>query len=891
MFIRVYSSSFNHCFDLNFNITKLVMKPIHIKLKETISLIAEQRKLILQFTLTALFIGLGIWFLHHEETEISTVRDQLANAAGTIILLGIFITLIYIATHSFMYKAAFAALNAKITLKAGLVLFLKRNFVSVFLPAGGVSSLAFFTDEIEKTGVTKTKIHFASSIYGFVGIVSVVLIAIPVFVYGLTTHNVSGSEWIALLTVMVLLSLLYLLYVNIIRKRWSYRVLKRYFPSAEVFVNDIVAGAISRKRLAESLFYSLVIEVWGILHLYIAAYAVGIHISLMTCATGYLIAVLFMIISPFMRGLGAVEFSLGYTLTRFGLTMVEAISVTALYRFFEFWLPLLAGVLSFIAKANKLLMRVMPAALLFVLGVINIISVLTPAISERLHVLRNYIPNEAIHASNYFILAAGLFLLVNAAFMLKGLRVAWWFALILSLGSLIGHLSKAIDYEEATLALLVLLSLFSTRKEYVVRSNPRLRNIGIQTALISMAAVLMYGVVGFYFLNKKHFHIDFSIVQSVKYTLANFFLVGSSDLIPNSKFARYFIDSLQVSGFLSIGFVFYTLITPYVWKNTPGQTEFDEARELTRRYGTSAMDYFKTYYDKLLFFNDDRTSFISYRVSGSFAVILEDPVAPNREVMAQTLMAFDKFCRDNGLKSISYRVPEQSLEIYKSLKKKSLFLGQEAIVDLNTFTLQGVSKKRIRNAMNKVAETGYKLHVYDPPLKDGLLQKLKFVSDNWLLDMERQELVFSQGMFDWDEIKNQTVLVAENDEEKIAGFLNIIPDYTKNEGTFDLIRKTSDAPNGVIDFLHIELFNYFKEKNIRYVNLGFAPLSGIEIPDDITERSMKFAYEKIKSFAHYKGLREFKDKFEPVWYNRYLVYEHDFDLLQVPALLSKVIKP
>ena len=867
------------------------MKTIPIKFKQTLSFISEQRKLILQFILTALFIGLGIWFLHHEETEIANVRNQLANAAGPIVLLGIFITVVYIVTHSFMYRAAFASLNKKITLKAGLVLFLKRNFVSVFLPAGGVSSLAFFTEEIEKTGVSKTKIHFASSIYGFIGIVSVVLIAIPVFVYGLTTHNVSGNEWVALLTVVLLLASIYYLFLNIIRKGWSYRLLKRYFPAVEVFVNDIVAGAISRKRLIECLIYSLIIELWGILHLYIAAYALGIHISLMACATGYLISVIFMIISPFMRGLGAVEFSLAYTLTRFGLTMVEAISVTALYRFFEFWLPLLSGVLSFIAKANKLLMRVMPAALLFLLGVVNIISVLTPAISGRMHLLRNYLPNEAIHASNYFILAAGLFLLVNAAFMLKGLRTAWWFALLLSLGSLIGHLTKAIDYEEALLAFVVLLSLFSTRKEYVVKNNPRLRIVGIQTALISVAAVLLYGVVGFYFLNKKHFDIDFSVLQSVKYTLLNFILIGSTDLMPNGPFAKYFIDSIQVSGFLSIAFVFYTLIRPYVWKDVPVTSEFEEAMELTRLYGTSAVDYFKTYYDKLLFFNESRTSFISYKVSGNFAVILEDPVAENNEDMEDCLLSFYKYCSSNGLKAISYRVPERSLDLYKRMKKKSLFLGQEAVVDLNTFTLQGVNKKRIRNAMNKVAETGFKLHVYDPPLKEGLLQKLKFVSDNWLMDMERQELVFSQGVFNWDEIKNQTVLVAENDEEKIVGFLNIIPDYVKEEGTFDLIRKTSDAPNGVIDFLHVELFRYFKEKNVRYVNLGFAPLSGIEIPDDISERSMKFAYEKIKSFSHYKGLREFKDKFDPVWSNRYLVYEHDFDLLQVPALLSKVIKP
>ena len=867
------------------------MTSISFKISKTASLIGEQRKMILQFLLTAFFIGLGIWFFHHEEAEISNVINQLAHATALFVVAGIVVTAVYIATHGFMYRSAFAALDEKITIKTGIILFLKRNFISVFLPAGGVSSLAFFTDVIEKTGISKTKIHFASSIYGFTGIVSVVVIAIPVFVYGLTAGNVNGKEWIALITVILLLAALFFLFKNITGKGKGYRFIKRYYPSIEVYVNDIDNGAIKWQGLAGCLSYSLVIEIWGILHLYIAAQALGIHIGLLACASGYIIAVVFMILSPFMRGLGAVEFSLGFTLTRFGFTTVEAIAITALYRFFEFWLPLVAGILAFMAKANKLLMRVMPAALLFLLGVVNIISVLTPAISGRLLLLRNYIPNEAIHASNYFILASGLFLLVTAAFMLKGLRSAWWFALLLSVGSLIGHLTKAIDYEEATIAFIVLLSLFSTRKEYVVKNNPRLRTMGLQAGLISVAAVMIYGVVGFYFLDIKHFNIDFGLLESIKYTLANYFLIGSPDLIPAGLFAKYFIDSIQVSGFLSMGFLIYTLIAPFAWKTEPNQPELDEALVLSKLYGNSALDYFKTYRDKLLFFNEARSGFISYKVSGNFAVILENPVAANNEMMTGILLDFDKYCSDNGLKSISYRVPVESLALYKQLGKKSLYLGQEAVVDLNTFSLQGGDKKRIRNALNKVIESGFKARIYNAPLKEGLIQKLKAVSDNWLLDMERQELVFSQGMFNWNEIKNQTVIVAENEEEKIVGFLNVIPDYVKDEGTYDLIRKTSDAPNGVMDFLIIEMFNYFKQQNIRYVNLGFAPLSGIETPEDMTERSMKFAYEKIKSFSHYKGLREYKEKFTPVWNDKYLIYEHDFDLLKIPALLTKVIKP
>ena len=146
-------------------------------------------------------------------------------------------------------------------------------------------------------------------------------------------------------------------------------------------------------------------------------------------------------------------------------------------------------------------------------------------------------------------------------------------------------------------------------------------------------------------------------------------------------------------------------------------------------------------------------------------------------------------------------------------------------------------------------------------------------------------------MFIWNELKNQPILVIENEEEKIIAFLNIIPDYVKNELTYDLIRKTKDAPNGVMDFLLIELFNYAKSINVKHVNIGFAPLSGLNDPHNFPEKSMKFAYNKIKSFSQYKGLREYKEKFNPVWYNKYLIYQHDYDLLQIPIVLTNVIKP
>ena len=481
-------------------------------------------------------------------------------------------------------------------------------------------------------------------------------------------------------------------------------------------------------------------------------------------------------------------------------------------------------------------------------------------------------------------------MLVTAAFMLKGLKSSWWFALVLSVISFVGHITKAIDYEEATVALFVIVLLVNTRKEYYVKNNLRLMNVGIQTALLSIFAVLVYGTVGFYYLNKHHFQIDFNLLQSIRYCIQNYFLVGSSDLIAHDTFARNFLLSINISGFLSMTFLIYTLIRPHVIKNNSSEEEHKKALELLSKYGNSSLDYFKVYFDKLIFIVDNFNSFLSYRVAGNYAVVLENPVAETDEQKIICIKAFNKYCYESGMKSIYYRVPESDLCLYKSLGKKNLFLGQEGVVDITMFTLQGNARKSLRNAINKIIEKGYTAHVHKAPLKDGLVQKLKSVSDEWLMDTDREEIIFSQGMFLWNEIKQHTVITVENQEEKIVAFVNVIPDYAPNEGTYDLIRKTADAPNGIMDFLMIELFNYFKSENITYVNLGFAPMSGLDAPVKFSEKSMKFAYERIRAFSHYKGLRDFKDKYNPVWENKYLIYDNDYDLLQVPTVLTKVIK-
>jgi phosphatidylglycerol lysyltransferase len=220
----------------------------------------------------------------------------------------------------------------------------------------------------------------------------------------------------------------------------------------------------------------------------------------------------------------------------------------------------------------------------------------------------------------------------------------------------------------------------------------------------------------------------------------------------------------------------------------------------------------------------------------------------------------------------------------------SLRIGQEAIVNLEGFSLSGKEMKPVRNAINKTSELGFTFCIYQPPLKGGFIQKLELVSNEWLKENGREEIAFTQGIFNEELIKSCTVVTVEDKEEKVVAFANLIPAYAPFEATYDMFRKTTDAPNGVLDFMMVKLFEYLNEQGYKTVNLGLAPLAGIDNAENFNERVIKFLRDTLRQTSRFKGLYNFKDKFDPIWKDKYLVYHEAYDLIQFPGVLNEVSK-
>ena len=848
------------------------------------------KKLHFKEILAILFLLVGIYFFRQERQELNSIVPALKKSDWRWLLAGIAVTALYILLQTGMYVNSFLSVRSKIPWLLAAELFLKRNLLSVFLPAGGVTALAYMPGNLRKSGIHKKEIHQASGIYAFAGMFSLFLVGLPVIIYTLTQSTHIDHAGLGIVSITAFLAVLIFMFYSIRKKGTIHRLLTKFFPSLERKMDEIFSFEMSVSGFVWTSIFSVFVEFSGMIHLLIAMLAIAVHPSVEAACIGYIVSVILLASSPFLRGLGAVELSLTYILTLYGYSTATALEITILYRIFEFWMPLAAGILSFAAKGKNIFLRLAPAVLIFLLGIVNILSTLTPPIRQRLYLIRQYIPTDVIHASNLLVLLMGLLLLVTATFLIKGLRNAWGIAVIVSLLSLIMHLTKALDWEEASLAFIVIVVLLLTYKQYRLKSNPALMNIGIITAVTLFFAVIIFETIGFYFLDVRHFGTDFTWQQSIGNAVKSILLLRNDNLHPITRFGNEFILFVNVLSAVSWAFLFYTFIRPYIHSGDAKTNNLQEAKALLEKYGSTAVDYFKLEEDKLLYFSGNNDGFISYRIANGFAIVLDEPVCAEENKISM-LIEFDKQCRRMGLKQAYYRVDEESMYYFDALKKNKLMIGQEAVLDIQKFKLEGKDKKSIRNGLNSLTKKGYSTIVCEAPLNDQLTKDLKVISDEWLAAYEKKEAVFSQGMFHSDKIKKQDVIIVNDEAGRTVAFLNIIPDYTPDGYTYDMIRKTKDAPAGCMDALIISLIEYGKSKGFQWLNMGLVPLSGITQPDSTAERVVKFAYEKIRRFQHYQGLRDFKEKYASDWLNKYLVYENDFDLVQLPAALNKVMIP
>lgn len=301
--------------------------------------------------------------------------------------------------------------------------------------------------------------------------------------------------------------------------------------------------------------------------------------------------------------------------------------------------------------------------------------------------------------------------------------------------------------------------------------------------------------------------------------------------------------------------------------------------------------------DKLLYYYQengvDKVVF-QFALEDGKAVVMGEPIGEERYFPA-AISSFTAEAEEKNLTPLFYEVGQDLTLLLHNHGYEFMKFGESAKVPLSDFDLVGKSGKKFRAAVNKIENKGYSFQVQYPPFSDEFLQDLEKISDAWLSG--RQEKGFSLGFFDKDYLSLAPIACILDSEGHVQAFSNFLICNGEKEASIDLMRyNPGTESNGIMDYLFVEIFLYFKEKGVEYFDLGMAPLSNVgqEEHSFFQEKLAFLVYAFTNRFYSFSGLRKYKDKFSPLWEARYLSYPKDssllFDLLAIFKIDNRKVK-
>jgi phosphatidylglycerol lysyltransferase len=595
-----------------------------------------------------------------------------------------------------------------------------------------------------------------------------------------------------------------------------------------------------------------------------------VHVSFPAFLALFVIAQVAGLVSHVPGGLGVFE---SIIVLAFGTTVpaAELLGSLLVYRATYYVLPFLVAATSLavyegrerreaVSRVARTISRWVPAfaprvlaVITFVAGAVLLVSGALPAAHGRLRLLGQLVPLSVIEASHFLGSITGVGLLILAWGIARRLDGAFHLAVVLLGGGIVASLLRGFDYEEAAILAAALLVLVPAREQF--RRHASLLHEPFSGGwFIAIGVVVVSSVwLGLF----AYRHVPYRDELWWQFTLR-----GDAP-----RFLRATVGAFVAAAMFGLA----RLMRPASGvPQAPTPDELQRVGGLIARAGRTFPNL-ALLGDKSFLFDPTGAAFIMYGVSGRSWVAMGDPVG-DPAAFPDLAWEFRELAdRYGGLTSFYQATPEQ-LPLYLELGLRPLKIGEEANVPLAAFNLEGGGRKGLRRAQRDVAKAGCQFEMVPREQVPEILADLKHVSDRWLGERNTREKGFSLGRFSLDYVSRFPAAVVRRDGAVVA-FANVWTTESKDEISPDLMRYLPDAPDGVMEFLLVELMLWGKREGYERFNLGMAPLSGIESRAlaPLWSRINALVFRHGEHFYNFQGLRRYKEKFEPDWSPRYLV--------------------
>ena len=421
--------------------------------------------------------------------------------------------------------------------------------------------------------------------------------------------------------------------------------------------------------------------------------------------------------------------------------------------------------------------------------------------------------------------------------------------------------------------------LFVTVDDFKRGALPMTRQIRFKDLAYMVIVLLLAALIALLVLDR-----DNRVARIASRSYSNFteYALHSDSVHLKHRDSVLLADTVTAFLTVSAGTILWILFKPYKVRVSK-DTNSHAVRQLLERYSDSSEDFFKLWpTDKQYFFTEDTEGFIAYKIVGSVAFALADPIGPPAS-LPSLVEQFVSWSMAHRLRTCFLALSADSHPIYEGMN--ILQIGASALIDTAVFTEKTVNDKWWRWKRNRAANEGYRYAVHSPPHSAKLLQSLRSVSDSWLEIDEHKEYGFALGYYDEGYMQQCEIHSLYDSAGETVAFTNRLPALRKlNVASIDLLRHRKEAVDAM-PFLLSSVIATAHEAGYRYFDLGFVPFAGA--------KGSLLSIARALSAGRFsaKGLEQFKNKFDPEWQASYMAYDGDTaDLALIALNLEKTME-
>ncbi|MGB8381838.1 MAG: phosphatidylglycerol lysyltransferase domain-containing protein, partial [Dermatophilaceae bacterium] len=472
--------------------------------------------------------------------------------------------------------------------------------------------------------------------------------------------------------------------------------------------------------------------------------------------------------------------------------------------------------------------------------------------------------------------AVGLFLVFLGRGLRRAKRRAWMAAVLVSAVALALHLLRRADLEEAALAAVVLGLLVAGHSSFQARPDPRSARTVVVTGVTGFMCA---GLVGWCFLwamKSRQLAGTTALDRLQHVALGMFGVDGPVQFVDPDASDRAGLVLLLL-GAAATALLLGVLLRPAGGPHHLRAEEETQLRTLLCSEQADSLGYFALRRDRSVIFSPSRKAAVSYRVVGGVSLAGGDPIGEPEAWPGAIRVWLDEARRYGWVPGV-LGASERGALAYHRGGLDTLEIGDEAVLDLDSFTLEGRPMRPVRQALSRANRAGYRISCRRwHQLSDSEALNVGHATNLWRSGETERGFSMSLGRMNDPRDADCIVVTASSADGQLVAVQTYVPWGTEGL-SLDLMRRDRTAVNGITEAMVGALATVAPSLGVRRLSLNFAVFrAALERGERLGAGPVTRLWRRVLVMAsrwwQIEALYRSNAKFRPIWQPRFVCFQ------------------